>query len=139
MGVYQGKKWRSIEEHLNDILGRQCRELADEPRASQHFMALLDCCHQRPAATQLHYLQQFTEAVKKVQMKQVGGRAGGRGGAGVWGGVHVGAGHVGIGVCTEATALHSPPSTPADGTLNSAPTHPCRRARLCLRALAFPS
>ena len=28
MGVYQGRSWRSIEEHINDILGKQQRETA---------------------------------------------------------------------------------------------------------------
>ena len=100
LGIYKGRSWRSIEEHINDVLGRQQRELADASaamggrgaagaagggggagmaatalddstlRAMGHFMALLDC-GSRPTTTQQHYLDQFVELAKKVQTKQV--------------------------------------------------------------------
>eukprot|EP00798_Chlamydomonas_sp_ICE-L_P000836 gene836-33567_t len=74
LGMYHGKGWRSIEEHLNDILGKQCREAGDGVHALDHFMSLLDSSH-RPAATQQHYLSQFLDVVKLVQLKHDGSQA----------------------------------------------------------------
>ena len=83
MGVYEGGSWRIIQEHVNDILGKQFREAAAMaggsvgmggdnalPRALEHLMALLDCPN-RPAATQQRYLDQFIDVARKVQTKQV--------------------------------------------------------------------
>lgn len=70
LGVYEGKGWNSILEHLHDILGKHCREAGDNEAALTHFMALLRC-GTRPVATQQHYLEQFSEAAKRVQTMQV--------------------------------------------------------------------
>lgn len=70
-GIYHHHEWRFIEEHLNDLLGKQLREGADYQGAMTHFMHLLECLH-RPPATQQHYLTQFLEAVKKVEETQGG-------------------------------------------------------------------
>lgn len=32
---------RAVEEHLNDVVGRLCREVGDEARAAKNFLALL--------------------------------------------------------------------------------------------------
>ncbi|KAL6758247.1 ER-golgi trafficking TRAPP I complex 85 kDa subunit-domain-containing protein [Haematococcus lacustris] len=72
LGSYQGRRWRAIEEHLNDILGKQSRESGEDGQAALHFLALLqDCSAGRPAATQAHYLSQFLEAARKVAAKEV--------------------------------------------------------------------
>lgn len=65
MGVYHGKQWRAIEEHLNDVLGKQSKECGDNEKAVWHFMNLLGGCSSRPASVQTHYLTQFLDAVKK--------------------------------------------------------------------------
>ncbi|MEW5318844.1 MAG: hypothetical protein WDW38_010029, partial [Sanguina aurantia] len=65
MGVYHGKQWRAIEEHLNDVLGKQSKECGDSEKAVSHFMNLLGGCSARPASVQTHYLTQFLDAVKK--------------------------------------------------------------------------
>jgi hypothetical protein len=70
MGVYHKQSWRYIEEHLNDILGKQYREGGELDRALWHFANLLSATH-RPAATQQHYVQQFLDAVQKLEAKQV--------------------------------------------------------------------
>ncbi len=43
LGVYSGRRWALIEEHLHDVLGRQARDAGDAPAAAQHFMAMLSC------------------------------------------------------------------------------------------------
>lgn len=69
--IYQPQSWRYIEEHLHDILGKQCAEYGDTEGALRHCTALLDCAH-RPASAQQHYVDQFLAAVQKVaQTKQV--------------------------------------------------------------------
>ncbi|WIA33724.1 hypothetical protein OEZ86_006842 [Tetradesmus obliquus] len=62
-GIYSASAWRHINEHLHDILGKQCAELGDTPGCLQHSAALLDCGH-RQAAAQAHYLARFLEAVQ---------------------------------------------------------------------------
>ncbi|WIA13573.1 hypothetical protein OEZ85_007140 [Tetradesmus obliquus] len=62
-GIYSASAWRHINEHLHDILGKQCAELGDAQGCLQHSAALLDCGH-RQAAAQAHYLARFLEAVQ---------------------------------------------------------------------------
>ncbi|GAX80359.1 hypothetical protein CEUSTIGMA_g7798.t1 [Chlamydomonas eustigma] len=76
--VYRGKCWRSIEEHLDDILGKQFREAREGARALPHLMALLDSqggSGSRPVSTQQLYLDQFMEVARAVQTKQDGSQA----------------------------------------------------------------
>lgn len=70
LGAYAGKRWRAIEEHLHDVLGKQCWDAGDEALAAEHFMALLqDCGLGRPQPLQNHYLTLFLEAVKRMSNK----------------------------------------------------------------------
>ena len=101
LGVYKGRSWRSIEEHINDVLGRQQKELAmaaaaaaasagggggggplmmaagasaaadDSTLRAMGHFMALLDCGSRPQATQQHYLDQFIELARKVQTKQV--------------------------------------------------------------------
>lgn len=48
LGVYSGRRWALIEEHLHDVLGRQARDAGDAPAAAQHFMAMLSCPQNTP-------------------------------------------------------------------------------------------
>ncbi|PRW18320.1 trafficking particle complex subunit 8 [Chlorella sorokiniana] len=66
LGVYRGRQWALIEEHLHDVLGRQAREAGDAAGAAQHFMAMLACPHNSPHCQQL-YLAQFTEVLQAAQ------------------------------------------------------------------------
>ncbi|KAK9823583.1 hypothetical protein WJX72_003982 [[Myrmecia] bisecta] len=66
LGVYAGRQWSFIEEHLHDVLGKQSREAGDLEAAVQHFMAMLPCAHS-PEHWQAHYLRQFLEAVQQAQ------------------------------------------------------------------------
>lgn len=61
--IYSASSWRHINEHLHDILGKQCAELGDAQGSLAHCTALLDCGH-RQAAAQAHYLARFLEAVQ---------------------------------------------------------------------------
>eukprot|EP00877_Chromochloris_zofingiensis_P003658 jgi/Chrzof1/13293/Cz07g27240.t1 len=70
--IYQPQSWRYIEEHLHDILGKQCAEYGDTEGALRHCTALLDCAH-RPASAQQHYVDQFLAAVQKVAQTKQGG------------------------------------------------------------------
>jgi hypothetical protein len=70
LSTYLGHRWRAIEEHLNDVLGKQSKEVGDEAAAANHFLALLqDCGAGRPPATQAHYLTQFLESIRRVAAK----------------------------------------------------------------------
>jgi hypothetical protein len=75
MSVYHRHAWRYIEEHLNDILGKQYREGGEMDKALWHFSNLLSATH-RPPATQQHYVQQFLDAVQKLEQQQVGAGCG---------------------------------------------------------------
>ena len=60
--MYKGHKWAFIEEHIHDVLGKQCRDTGDFDAALQHFSAMLDCPHS-PPYWQSHYLKQFMETI----------------------------------------------------------------------------
>jgi hypothetical protein len=76
LSTYLGHRWRAIEEHLNDVLGKQSREVGDEAQAAAHFLALLqDCGSGRPPATQAHYITQFLESIRRVSAKVRAGAA----------------------------------------------------------------
>ncbi|KAL4458148.1 hypothetical protein ABPG75_013013 [Micractinium tetrahymenae] len=66
LGVYSGRRWALIEEHLHDALGRQARDAGDAPAAAQHFMAML-ACPQNSLYCQRLYLTQFMEALGQAQ------------------------------------------------------------------------
>lgn len=70
LGVYRGRQWALIEEHLHDVLGRQAREAGDAAGAAQHFMAMLACPHNSPHCQRL-YLTQFTEVLQAAQAQLV--------------------------------------------------------------------
>ena len=70
LGVYRGRQWALIEEHLHDVLGRQAREAGDAAGAAQHFMAMLACPHNSPHCQRL-YLAQFTEVLQAAQAQLV--------------------------------------------------------------------
>ncbi|BDA40386.1 probable trafficking protein particle complex subunit 8 [Coccomyxa sp. Obi] len=62
LSVYKGHKWAFIEEHIHDVLGKQCRDTGDFDAALQHFAAMLHCPHS-PPYWQSHYLKQFMETI----------------------------------------------------------------------------
>jgi hypothetical protein len=69
-GIYSASAWRHINEHLHDILGKQCAELGDAQGCLQHSAALLDYGH-RQAAAQAHYMARFYEAVQAARVAGV--------------------------------------------------------------------
>lgn len=71
VGLYDQQRWRYIEEHLNDILGKQFRHQGDSWQAMRHFHRLLATCGHRPPQAQQHYMQQFQEAVQRCEPNQV--------------------------------------------------------------------
>lgn len=75
MGIYSGKRWALIEEHLHDMLGRQARDAGDAPAAARHFMAMLACPQASPFCQRL-YLTQFMEALQAAQQQLVQGAGG---------------------------------------------------------------
>ncbi|EFN58685.1 hypothetical protein CHLNCDRAFT_140292 [Chlorella variabilis] len=66
LGVYSGRQWSLIEEHLHDALGRQAREGDDATGAVRHFMAMLVCPSNNLYCQQL-YLTQFMDALRTAQ------------------------------------------------------------------------
>lgn len=73
LGVYGGRRWGLIEEHLHDALGRQAREGGDAGGAAQHFMAMLDCPGNNLYCQKL-YLTQFMDALQQAQAQLVRSR-----------------------------------------------------------------
>ena len=71
LGVYSGRQWSLIEEHLHDALGRQAREGDDATGAVRHFMAMLVCPSNNLYCQQL-YLTQFMDALRTAQAQLVG-------------------------------------------------------------------
>jgi hypothetical protein len=71
-GIYSASAWRHINEHLHDVLGKQCADLGDAQGCLQHSAALLDCGH-RQAAAQAHYMARFFEAVQAAGVAGVSG------------------------------------------------------------------
>ncbi|KAL4852692.1 Trafficking protein particle complex subunit 8 [Chlorella vulgaris] len=65
-GVYAGRQWALIEEHLSDTLGRQAREGGDAATAVRHYMDMLYCPHNNLYCQNL-YLQQFMDALQQAQ------------------------------------------------------------------------
>ena len=70
VGVYSGRQWALIEEHLADALGRQERDAGDAPAAVQHFMSML-ACPQNNLYCQKLYLGQFMETLQQAQQQLV--------------------------------------------------------------------
>ena len=70
VGVYSGRQWALIEEHLADALGRQERDAGDAPAAVQHFMSML-ACPQNNLYCQKLYLRQFMETLQQAEQQLV--------------------------------------------------------------------
>lgn len=62
LSVYKGHKWAFIEEHIHDVLGKQCRDTGNFDAALEHFAAMLNCPHS-PPYWQSHYLKQFMDTI----------------------------------------------------------------------------
>ena len=70
LGVYRGREWAFIEEHLHDVLGKQSRDAGDLDAAIGHFAAMLPCRHS-PENWQAFYLRQFLEVVQQAATQRV--------------------------------------------------------------------
>ena len=70
LGVYRGREWAFIEEHLHDVLGKQSRDAGDLEAAIVHFAAMLPCQHS-PGSWQQFYLRQFLEVVQQAAAQRV--------------------------------------------------------------------
>jgi len=70
LGVYRGREWAFIEEHLHDVLGKQSRDAGDLDAAIGHFAAMLPCRHS-PENWQAFYLRQFLEVVQQAAGQRV--------------------------------------------------------------------
>ena len=70
LGLYVGREWAFIEEHLHSVLGARNREAGDPAGALEHFAAMLVCPHS-PRAWQATYLRQFLDAVAAAAAAQV--------------------------------------------------------------------
>jgi hypothetical protein len=73
MGVYAGRQWALIEEHLHDALGRQAREAGDHPAAMHHFAAMLASSPLTNLYCQRLYLQQFMDVLQQAEAQLVSG------------------------------------------------------------------
>ena len=62
--MYGGRQWALIEEHLHDVLGKQCLQAGDVPGAARHFAAMLLCPHNSPASQKAN-MAQFLDALQK--------------------------------------------------------------------------
>ena len=71
MGLYNNGEWLYIEEHLNDLMYKQCRDQGDLEGALQHSIHLVKNCAHRSGHIQQQYLQHFTDAVRKVEARKV--------------------------------------------------------------------
>jgi hypothetical protein len=80
LGVYRGREWAFIEEHLHDVLGKQSRDAGDLEAAIGHFAAMLPCRHS-PGGWQQFYLRQFLEVVQQAAAQRVRAKATGSPGA----------------------------------------------------------
>ena len=70
LGLYKGRQWAFIEEHLHSVLGARKREAGDAAGALEHFAAMLACPHS-PRVWQATYLRQFLDAVAAAAAVQV--------------------------------------------------------------------
>lgn len=77
MGVYAGRQWALIEEHLHDALGRQARDAGDHPTAVRHFANMLASSALTNVYCQKLYLQQFMDELQQAQEQLVSGHVGG--------------------------------------------------------------
>ena len=121
MGVYAGRQWALIEEHLHDALGRQARDAGDRPTAVHHFAAMLASSPLTNLYCQRLYLQQFMDVLQQAQEQLVSGWANWQAeaalqGMGAWG---VGM-HAALAVCSEVSEVSRA------CRLNSCPLH-CAR------------
>ena len=65
VGVYEGRHWAFIEEHLHDVLGKQSKAVGDLHGAVGHFLAMLPCPRSSPS-WQSFYLRQFLDAATQL-------------------------------------------------------------------------
>ncbi len=65
VGVYEGRQWAFIEEHLHDVLGKQSKAAGDLHGAVRHFLAMLPC-PRSPPSWQTFYLRQFLDAATQL-------------------------------------------------------------------------
>ncbi|KAK9825400.1 hypothetical protein WJX81_000447 [Elliptochloris bilobata] len=69
LGLYAGRQWAFIEEHLHSVLGARRKEAGDAAGALEHFAAML-VCPQSPRAWQATYLRQFLDTVAAAAAAQ---------------------------------------------------------------------
>ena len=62
LGLYAGRQWAFIEEHLHGVLGARRREAGDPAGALRHYAAML-ASPRAPRAWQATYMRQFLDAV----------------------------------------------------------------------------
>ena len=65
VGVYEGRQWAFILEHLHDVLGKQSKAVGDLHGAVRHFLAMLPCPRSAPS-WQAFYLRQFLDAATQL-------------------------------------------------------------------------
>lgn len=65
VGVYEGREWSFILEHLHDVLGKQSKAVGDLHGTVRHFLAMLPC-PRSPPSWQAHYLRQFLDAATQL-------------------------------------------------------------------------
>ena len=63
LGVYEGRGWAYISDHVHFALGRISAHLNDFHAAAAYFAHLLACAHQSPAA-QATFLREFLYVVQ---------------------------------------------------------------------------
>jgi len=70
LGVYAGRQWSFIEEHLHEVLGRTAREGGNLDAALAHYGAML-ACGGAPPAWQAQRLRTFLDTVQQAALQQV--------------------------------------------------------------------
>ena len=70
LGLYAGRQWAFIEEHLHGVLGQRRREAGDAAGALRHYAAML-ACPRAPHAWQATYMRQFLDAVAAAAAARV--------------------------------------------------------------------
>ena len=70
LDVYNGRQWALIEEHLHDVLGKQCLQAGDVQGAARHFADMLLCPYNSPACQKANMVQ-FLDALQQ-DAEQVG-------------------------------------------------------------------
>ena len=71
MSIYDNGCWRFIEEHLNELMFKQCRDSGDLEGALKHSVYLIRNCDYRNATIQQQYLNHFKKAVEALESRKV--------------------------------------------------------------------